>query len=239
MRQPPAAFASIVRPSSVAAAVASDAPHFEDYTYFHGMLLGPKRAQRCINSFNGTILFMPHDYVPRDTGRDNRIDKSLAAYDCSPPFLSLTLYYLLVLISFTGFSTICGWTRFLCAEEYDEPVSFVGSLSANSDKQLIADHHVWRYMNATAAASTGRSTTNQPAQQQWQHLALKRRFEFEFLRGLLSVVMFHLVCDQQRLHLVEIYRWKRSWLRHLYRVIFGVPSFLMQFIRRKQAKGAD
>eukprot|EP00951_Prasinocladus_malaysianus_P030985 scaffold294701_cov46-Prasinocladus_malaysianus.AAC.1 len=37
-------------------------PTLEEYRRFHGMLIGPRSAQRCISSISGHVLFMPCSY---------------------------------------------------------------------------------------------------------------------------------------------------------------------------------
>jgi hypothetical protein len=71
---------------------------------FHGMLIGPSGAQKCISAFDeGVILFMP----------SNR--KTLEKYHYRN--LSLFSYYSLVLASFTGFCTFLGFTDFILSKQ--------------------------------------------------------------------------------------------------------------------------
>ena len=77
----------------------------EDFTQFHGMQCSPISANRCINAFNGTILFMPSNYK----------EKGVANYRVTN--LNLLTYYALVLWSFTGLSTLLRMTDFIETNE--------------------------------------------------------------------------------------------------------------------------
>ena len=74
------------------------------------MLIAPGPAQRCIESFNGRILFMPSSY-----SRDAATFPAAGLRSRWEPSLSLTTYYLLVLASLTGLSTLLGQTDVLGA----------------------------------------------------------------------------------------------------------------------------
>ena len=168
----------------------------EHYKHFHGMLCRPETAQRCIESFTGTILFLPQGY------------QSPGDYDFTIPFLTVITYYLLVLLSFTGLSSLFGMTRMPCAEEYDSPMIITSALSSSHcDSSLVARDDCWDYIYKKFNCHT---------------LRLSRRFEYEFLFGNLSVVMFHLVCEKHRLHLVEVYQWKVPLVSKCFQGVFDV-----------------
>lgn len=166
----------------------------DDYRNFHGMKCHPSTAQRCINSFNGTILFMPEHCNFSDP-------KSIARYDCSDGILNLWSYYLLVLISFTGFSTLCGQTKFLVAEEHvplqQQQFFDVKDIVVSSyNPRLKVDQNVLNYVMKQTESSS---------------LKLARRFEYHF-GGIVpvSVIMLHFVCNKGLLHLVEVYQVERG-----------------------------
>ncbi len=74
------------------------------------MLIAPGPAQRCIESFNGRILFMPSNY-----SRDASTFPAAGLRSRWEPSLTLMTYYLLVLASLTGLSTLLGQTDVLGA----------------------------------------------------------------------------------------------------------------------------
>ncbi|KAJ1421726.1 hypothetical protein B484DRAFT_399344 [Ochromonadaceae sp. CCMP2298] len=76
-----------------------------EFTRFHGMLCGPSASQRCIDAFDGRILFMPSNYKKR----------GIAAYE--ERGLNLLTYYSLVLSSLTGLSSLLCATTTITAEE--------------------------------------------------------------------------------------------------------------------------
>lgn len=148
----------------------------EDYTNFHGMLCHPATATRCIGSFTGSIFFAPSD----DT-------RNLERYDCTGGILSLCSYYLLVLMSFTGLSTLLRQTEFRTAREYSTSNEVTTEIVSEHDSMLVAEPHVLDYCKEQTKSSS---------------LHLKRRFEYNFGLVGLSVMMLHLECDKKLLHLV-------------------------------------
>ena len=179
-----------------AVSASEPAPSLEDYTNFHGMLCWPKTAKRCIDSFDGLVLFMPSNYG----------SATLEKYDRTRPALTVLRYYLLVLISFTGLSTLLKITKFHCArQENAQPIT--GPIAAESNEDLIADESVWQYIMD---------------QSQTKNLKLTRRFEYSFCCGLISVVMLHITCSRNLLHLVEVYQVKPRPLRDAYSSFFSI-----------------
>ena len=175
------------------------------------MLCSPRAAQRCLESFDGTAVIMPNTFTFTE----------IPKYDCTPPRINVLSYYMLVLISLTGLSTMLKFTKFKCSKEnINKPVD--GPIASISDKELVADESVWAYIRE---------------QSQTQDLILQRRFEFEFFGGL-SIVMLHLTCQKNLLHMVEIYRVKNKVLRMLATAAFDIAYFLSRtmalFIPKKQ-----
>ncbi len=76
-----------------------------EFINFHGMLISPASAMRCVASINGVVLFMPSNYKER----------GISAYQVT--YLTTITYYLLVLFSFTGLSTTLQMTDFLESAE--------------------------------------------------------------------------------------------------------------------------
>jgi hypothetical protein len=174
-----AAFAAAPRPS-----VAT----LDDYTNFHGMLCRPRTAQRCIDSFTGTVLFIP----------EHCETSAISRYDCSK-MLTLWSYYALVLVSLTGLSTLFKQTKFLVAQQVPPEQE-----QANAD-QLVSQH-------CHPPLSVTQNVLDYVLQQtDSSSLQLTRRFEYHF-GGLVpvSVIMLHLSCDKGLLHLVEVYRVERG-----------------------------
>ncbi|GAX27281.1 hypothetical protein FisN_13Lh151 [Fistulifera solaris] len=174
----------------------------EDYVHFHGMLCQPATAARCIQSFDGSVLFMPK--VVADAA--NLQACSLQKYEFSSGRLTLLSYYLLVLVSWTGFLTLIGRTNFLIGREEDVNLPLPDRLQAEiAGKRNNLELGFDRNRLMAHVQSVRPDTTE---------LFIKRRFEYEF-GNIVSVVMLHLVCDQGRLHLFEIYHMHNPLLRFL------------------------
>jgi hypothetical protein len=177
------------------AAPAGHSASLDDYINFHGMKCHPQTAQRCITSFTGTVLFMPEHYS----------QSTIARYDCSGGILNLWSYYLLVIFSFTGLSTMCKQTKFLVAENVPvkEQAFAVEDLVSMHNPQLKVDQNVMNYVMKQTSSSS---------------LKLVRKFEYHFGSILpVSVIMFHFRCNNGLLHLVEVYQVERG--RHLFAFI--------------------
>jgi hypothetical protein len=82
--------------------------HSFSQTHTHRMLIAPGLAKRCIESFNGRVLFMPSSY-----SRDAATFPAGGLHSRWEPSLTLTTYYLLVVASLTGLSTLLGQTTVL------------------------------------------------------------------------------------------------------------------------------
>jgi hypothetical protein len=163
-----------------------------DYTHFHGMLCRPETAARCIQSFaGGTILFMPSHYTPA----------TLSSFDCSHKgVLTTTSYYMLVLFSLTGMSTLLGWTDFRMAQEFEDATTQDAQppLTSQYKECLRVEPSVLEYCKRHSSAEV---------------LVLKRRFEYHFRLVGLEVVMLHFLCNHNKLHLVEVYHFNNRLLR--------------------------
>lgn len=153
------------------------------------MVCSPRVAQRCIESFTGHILFLPSHY---DSTNLERYE-----YGQSKPKswrVGVVCYYMLVLCSLTGLSTLLGMTQTLVAQEQLDPIDVSKSLAADFCEHLVVDTHVWRYLGG-------------------QELALRRHFEFRF-GNFCAVVMYH-VQDRTngKWHLVEVYQLENVLMR--------------------------
>ena len=140
------------------------------FTNFHGMLCNPMSANRCIKAFNGTILFMPSNYK----------EKGIANYHTTN--LNLVTYYLLVLWSLTGLSTLLRMTDFIETKEDLKN----GLVSPEITKDIVT------YINQESGS---------------ERLTVIRRYAFYFRLCGVRVKMFHLQSSDKadKLHLVEIY----------------------------------
>ena len=159
-----------------------------DFTRFHGMHCGIQTAQRCVSSFNGVIIFSPSSYT-MDSTSSFPMDSTSSfpnAEDVSPfevrRKLTVARYYLLVLCTLTGLSTLIGLTKTIDASE--------GSAAQAVTHPLHPDAQMLKYLERRAGAP----------------VRLVRRFEFRFRLVGLHVVMLHYLSDSDgRLHLVEVY----------------------------------
>ena len=111
-----------------------------DYINFHGMLCQPKTAQRCIQSFDGRIVFVPTGYS----------ESTLAMFDyrggSSLLRLNIFTYYLLVMTSLTGLATLFRQTRFLAADEKEETLSTKEPFVSSFHPELRVEPFVWNYI---------------------------------------------------------------------------------------------
>ncbi|CAB9500277.1 expressed unknown protein [Seminavis robusta] len=181
MKSPTTAFAT----TSVPASPASANSKLHEFTHYHGMLCSPTTASRCCDAFQGgTILFMPSSYT-RDTFQN---------YEYSGKGVLTPLsYYLLVLLSLTGLSTLLKQTVFRMATEIpqdQQEEANAASLTSQYNEHLQVDDYILEHCKQHTNATS---------------LQLKRRFEYQFRLVGLDVVMLHFQCDQNKLHLVEVF----------------------------------
>ena len=191
------------------------AASLSDYSNFHGMFCRPATASRCVDSFaGGTILFMPSSYT----------EKTLPSYDCSAKGVLTPLsYYMLVLYSLTGLSTLLRLTVFRMAREFPAETKADPSLMTSKYNSLLRVEpfvleHCKRHTNA-------------------QSIHLKRRFEYKFKLVGLEVVMLHFFCDQNKLHLVEVFHFNnwivRNWVAPC---LLKFGKVFRSFVHRRRKK---
>jgi hypothetical protein len=198
----------------------SSTVNLSEYNNFHGMLCSPRTASRCIQSFDGMILFMPSTYHTAP-------GTALATFDCSG-FVTTFSYYLLVIISFTGLSTLLNMTivRMAVVVSSDTPGKLNESLTAlpndftsEYNANLRIEPDVLEYCKQYTGASS---------------ITLKRRFEYRFvLCGGLDVMMLHFVCNQNKLHLVEVYHFDNEILQKWFAPLL---NFVGQILRNVTVK---
>ena len=171
------------------------------YDAFHSMTCNVLNATICSLSLKGKVLFMPEKCEPNDYKR--------YTYLGSLDGLSVIRYYLLVILSFTGLSTLLGMTKTKRSEE-----SLVVGFACNEITPAVLQHLGIESENGLVI----------------------RRFEYDFGLPMLKVKMFH-VLDKatDKLHLVEIYE-RRNFLLQLY---FGLAMVSERSERAllKYAKG--
>ena len=243
----------------------------KDFSHFHGMLCRPSTAQRCIDEFVGaTILFMPLDYNNKkhqtNIQSDNKPTKHSPASSSLSHFrtwdashiLTTTSYYGLVLLSFTGLSTLLRQTRFLVGRQEtpatdnslsseNQPSKILdGKIVAESNPNLVIEESVFDYIIAqeqvnkdpaqqSTLTAKHQSAINTSTSEQFY---IKRRFEYDF-GGLLSVMMIHLgqtgTDSEHKTHLVEVYEIKNAVIRALWsRLVTPFGSLLQEISRRRQ-----
>lgn len=189
-----------------------------DYANFHGMLCAPSTAARCIESFaSGRILFMPSTYTP----------KTVPTFDCSAEGVLTSLsYYMLVLLSLTGLSTLLHLTEFTDAREFslEDAKDAQASMTSKHNPLLRVEPHVLEYCKQKSNANS---------------MILKRRFEYKFKLVGLEVIMLHFLCDNQKLHLVEVYHFKnRIWQNWIGPFLMSFGKAFRNFVQRR-SKIAD
>lgn len=185
----------------------------QDYANFHGMLCHPKTAQRCIQTFDGKIVFAPTGYS----------ESTLPMFDYegdSSSILRLNMftYYFLVMTSVTGLATLFRQTRFLAADEKEETLSTTEPFVSSFHPELKVEPFVWKYIAPSEESIT-----------------LQRRFEYEF-KGFvpIKVLMLHIMC-KDRLHLVEVYQCDNRF----FRVLFQRVQQLMFWLRETESRKGE
>ena len=173
--------------SALLAVPAPREPTLAEFERFHAMLPRPGVARRCVAAFQNTIVFAPASYTDADdfpAHGDSRYEVKR---------LTVFAYWLLVLASFTGLSTMLGRTDCLDARECE-------IINEREVDDVLPPHglHPSEAMMAYVRRKAG------------ERVRPCRRFEFNFRLAGLAVVMLHFRGETTgRLHLVEIYhtRW--------------------------------
>ena len=173
--------------SALLAVPAPREPTLAEFERFHAMLPRPGVARRCVAAFQNTIVFAPASYTDADdfpAHGDSRYEVKR---------LTVLAYWLLVLASFTGLSTMLGRTDVLDAREVDV-------INEKEVDDVLPPHalHPSEAMMTYVRRKAG------------ERVRPCRRFEFNFRLAGLAVVMLHFRGETTgRLHLVEIYhsRW--------------------------------
>ena len=178
----------------------------QKFHHFHSMLCSPTTAYKCLTAFKsnrGCILLMPSSYLNKKDG--------IVKYDLSFS-LNLLRYYLLVISSFTGLSTLLGLTDTICKFETDIDVwplkrrklgQFEQSiLKSKINPKIQIGDDVFRYIENHIVQDLGRHGNEAPI------ITLKRKFEYCFHLTGLHVIMVHfesLHAGERSLHLVEVF----------------------------------
>ena len=180
--------------SALLAVPAPREPTLAEFERFHAMLPRPGVARRCVAAFQNTIVFAPASYTDADdfpAHGDSRYEVKR---------LTVFAYWLLVLASFTGLSTLLGCTDTIDARAVDV-------INEREVDDVLPPHglHPSEAMMAYVRRKAG------------ERVRPCRRFEFNFRLAGLAVVMLHFRGETTgRLHLVEIYhaRWPKPirWL---------------------------
>ena len=195
--------------SALLAVPAPREPTLAEFERFHAMLPRPGVARRCVAAFQNTIVFAPASYT--DANFPARGD---SRYEVKR--LTVFAYWLLVLASFTGLSTMLGCTDVIDARECE-------IINEREVDDVLPPHglHPSEAMMAYVRRKAG------------EHVRPCRRFEFNFRLAGLAVVMLHFRGETTgRLHLVEIYhtRWPAP-----IRWLFETAKALVSPRRRRRA----
>ena len=200
--------------SALLAVPAPREPTLAEFERFHAMLPRPGVARRCVAAFQNTIVFAPASYTDADfpAHGDSRYEVKR---------LTVFAYWLLVLASFTGLSTLLGRTDTLDARNVDV-------INEKEVDDVLPPHglHPSEAMMAYVRRKAG------------ERVRPCRRFEFDFRLAGLAVVMLHFRGETTgRLHLVEIYhsRWPAP-IRWLFQNLTVWASRRL-YPRRRNARG--
>lgn len=197
-------------------------PTLAQYHAYHSMVCSPSTARQCGDSFQtsgGTIIFMPAGTVP--------------ALSDSTTTLNVLTYYLLVVISFTGLSTLLGMTDFVDAREMDEKdqAVVIACGTENEKDEEITLSPLMRSVrdptNVTLSIDALRYVAKQSSVDELSELRIIRRFEYDFRLVGVNVIMIHLMSPAKvegrprPLHLIEVYQFRNPILRFISWVILG------------------
>jgi hypothetical protein len=201
-------------------------PPLTDYIAFHGMLISPAGARRCVDSFNGVVLFA------EQAAYDNHSDLKNFDYNRTPLRLTVWSYYLLVAFSLTGLCSLLGQTRLLISIDSEDTVFFAGEEEA-VDSIEIQNLRIPAYAISYVIqrANDQKLKSAKPV----QSIKLTRRFEYNF-GGFLSVMMVHFVCCNGRKHLIEVYRVENSVLGFLTKALLMPLKITQSFFDTKFSK---
>jgi hypothetical protein len=199
-------------------------PTIQDYKALHSMVCSPSQARRCLNSFNGAILFADCSVFNKPDVSAKDLD--LVDYNHSVVPLNVVTYYLFVIVSFSGICTLLGYTQMThslenrkftkasCRNEGGTTATFVQS---NRHPELRVPYSTIDYLldlsakkvysmgtpSMSSSSSSSSSPTRLPPRPE---LYLTQRFEFEF-GSLYQVMMLHFESsDGRQKHLLEIYK---------------------------------
>ena len=196
--------------SALLAVPAPREPTLAEFERFHAMLPRPGVARRCVAAFQNTIVFAPASYTDADfpAHGDSRYEVKR---------LTVFAYWLLVLASFTGLSTLLGCTDTIDARAVDV-------INEREVDDVLPPHglHPSEAMMSYVRRKAG------------ERVRPCRRFEFNFRLAGLAVVMLHFRGETTgRLHLVEIYhsRWPAP-----IRWLFETAKALVSPRRRRHAR---
>jgi hypothetical protein len=164
------------------------------------------------------MLFMPSTYTPN----------TLPTFECSTKGVLTPLsYYVLVLSSLTGLSTLLRRTDFRKAQEFaaEDVKDAEAALTSTQNPLLRVESHVLDYC---------KSNTNSNS------LILKRCFEYEFKLIGLEVVMLHFQCDKNKLHLVEVYHFNHwIWQDWVAPILMSFGKAFRDFVDGRRSKKID
>ncbi len=222
----------------------------KEFHSFHSMVCQPNAAQRCIDEFksqNGCILFMPTSYCSESTHSKNS-KGVIANYDASL-LLNLFSYYLLVLWSFTGLSTLLGMTDTVETKEYSQQGDLCVwplqkrnpdvSLLARSSKMeplIQIEDSIYKYMeyHVVQCMDDEEVSQNNLGDKEGPNFYLNRKFEYHFRLIGLHVIMVHFLStymERKTLHLVEVYHIRNPLLRFVFSTIMNTLGKLLRHLR--------
>lgn len=168
-----------------------------------------------------------------------------ALSDCTTA-LSLLTYYLLVVLSMTGLSTLLGMTDFVDRREIHETDQAVvvkgkGAKGTKEEDEITLSPLLQsaRDPSVSVSADALQYVARRSNVGNLSDFRIIRRFEYDFrMAGGLNVIMIHVttpaksIGEPQPLHLIEVYRFRNPILRCIARIMassFGLiwPSIDM------------
>ena len=218
-------------------------PTMAEFKAFHGMVCNPRSAQKCVKYFDGCALFADQkDYETRN---------ELASFDFlrSPIPLNLWSYYALVFFSCTGLLSLLGYTKAHQCQEEDVVLCTAETTKSKDEAETVVESHCLHNIPGIPSLTIPNHVIHYIVERSargldpgaWppiKEVRLIRRFEFEF-GPLLSVMMCHFVCQDQRF-LVEVYAFHHSPTNIMARIIaytmVTVQKILFRLARRRNAK---
>ena len=216
----------------------------QDFIAFHGMFCLPSTARRCVDSFvgggggGGGVILFADAQTYKSNDKEQLISGDFSHKRRGRYFgLNVFNYYLLVLCSGTGLSSLLGWTKLTLQQTTsDEPHQVIISPSNSHTTTIASKTHPQLQvtplcLNYLLEETRIHDRKGNKKEEDDPKLVLKERFEYEF-GGILEVMMLHFICVRSgKRHLVEVYEWKSPVIQYIVSKVFAAVHALEVRVR--------